>query len=117
MAVAKVTKAAVKRTTIRDMKSLGTYKKEYDRIIEIYAELVEQYAVLNGRFASEGYQYEVSTADGSTKKAPIVATLESLRKDSLAYTDRLCLNPKTIDGIKIEKKKTSALAAALSGLE
>lgn len=32
-------------------------------------------------------------------------------------TDRLCLNPKTIDGIKIEKKKTSTLAAALSGLE
>ncbi|MED1642307.1 P27 family phage terminase small subunit [Brevibacillus agri] len=115
--MAKMTKAAVKRTTIRDMRSLGTYKKEYDRIIEIYAELVEQYAILYERFASGGYQYEVPTADGGAKKAPIVATLESLRKDILAYTDRLCLNPKTIDGITVETKKQSALAAALSALE
>ncbi|EJL44017.1 P27 family phage terminase small subunit [Brevibacillus agri] len=115
--MAKLTKASVKRTTIRDMKSLGTYKKEYDRIIEIYAELVEQYAILYERFASGGYQYEVPTADGGAKKAPIVAALESLRKDILAYTDRLCLNPKTIDGITVESKKQSALAAALSALE
>lgn len=115
--MAKHTKAAIKRATIRDMKNLGTYKKEYDRIIDIYAELVEQYAILSDRFASGGYRYEVPTADGGSKKAPIVATLESLRKDILAYADRLCLNPKTIDGITVETKKQSALAAALSALE
>jgi len=115
--MAKMTKAAIKRATIRDMKQLGTYKKQYDRIIEIYAELVEQYAALSEEFAAGGYQYQVSTDQGGAKKAPIVATLESLRKDILAYTDRLCLNPKTIDGITVETKKQSALAAALSALE
>lgn len=115
--MAKTTKTAIKRATIRDMKELGTYKKQYDRIIEIYAELVEQYAALSEEFAAGGYQYQVSTDQGGAKKAPIVATLESLRKDILAYADRLCLNPKTIDGITVETKKQSALAAALSALE
>lgn len=115
--MAKNTKSVIKRATIRAMKELGTYKKEFDPLIEIYAELREQYAVLSGRFAAGGYPFEVSTADGGSKKAPIVATLESLRKDILAYTDRLCLNPKTIDGITVETKKQSVLAAALRQLE
>lgn len=115
--MAKNTKSAIKRSTIRAMKELGTYKKEFDPIIEIYAELREQYAALSERFAADGYPFEVPTADGGSKKAPIVATLESLRKDILAYADRLCLNPKTIDGITIETKKQSALAAALKALE
>lgn len=33
------------------------------------------------------------------KKSPVVATLESLRKDILAYSDRLCLNPKSFDSL------------------
>lgn len=110
-------KSGIKRETIKLMESLGVYKPEYDPIIEIYAELREQYVVLTKKFAESGYEFEVETLQGGTKKAPIVATLESLRKDILAYADRLCLNPKTIDGITVETKKKSALAAALSALE
>jgi len=115
--VAARTKAGIKKETIQLMKSLGVYKPEYDPLIEIYAELREQYTILTKKFAESGYQYEVETAQGGTKKAPIVATLESLRKDILAYADRLCLNPKTIDGITVENKKQSVLAAALRQLE
>lgn len=110
-------KRAFIEKTVEDMKTLGVYKPEYDRTIEIYAELNEQYVKLMTQFKKSGYQYQVPTADGGFKKAPIVATLETLRKDILAYTDRLCLNPKAKDGVTVETKKKSALAAALSALE
>lgn len=110
-------KESIKRATIKDMKALGIYKKQYDRLIEIYAELVEQYNILVEEFESGGYRYEVNTDQGGSKKAPIVATLENLRKDILAYSDRLCLNPKALETVTVEKGKKSALAAALSSLE
>jgi len=115
--MARASKKTVMQQTIEDMKKLGTYKPEYNRIIEIYAELVEQYAKLSKEFRKSGYQYEVATDQGGTKKAPIVATLEGLRKDILAYADRLCLNPKALENVTAEKGKQSALAAALRELD
>lgn len=111
-----VTKESIRRQTIRDMKALGTYKKQYDKLIDIYAELVEQYSKLSTEFAEGGYQYEVSTDQGGAKKAPIVATLETLRKDILAYSDRLCLNPKAFDTVTTESGKKSTLASVLKKL-
>lgn len=111
------TKETIKRKTIADMKTLGVYKPQYNRIVDVYAELVFQFLTLNKKFEEEGYEYETYTAAGGAKKAPIVATLESLRKDILAYSDRLCLNPKSMETVTVEKEKKSALAAALSELE
>lgn len=111
-------KSGIKKETIKLMQALGVYKPEYDPIIEIYAELREQYTALTKKFAESGYRFEVETLQGGTKKAPIVATLESLRKDILAYADRLCLNPKSIETVTTnDPKKKSALAEALSALE
>jgi phage terminase small subunit len=117
MARSAPTKETVKRRTIEDMKALGVYKPQYNRLIDIYAELVHQYAKLTIEFEEGGYRYEVSTDQGGSKKSPIVATLENLRKDILAYSDRLCLNPKALESVTVEKGKKSALAAALSALE
>lgn len=89
-----LTKKKAKSTTVKSMKDLGVYKKEYDGIINIYAELLEQYAILTARFEQGGRQCVAFTADGGEKKAPLVATLEALRKDILQYSDRLMLNPK-----------------------
>lgn len=112
------TKETIKRRTITDMKALGVHKPQYNRLIDIYSELVFQYLKLNDEFETGGYQYESFTAAGGAKKSPIVATLESLRKDILAYSDRLCLNPKstmqTNDG---RGKKKSMLASALKNFE
>lgn len=110
-------KETVKRATIADMKKLGVYKPEYNRLIDIYAELVAQYDKLNQDFIDGGYKYRVYTDQGSEKKSPIVATLETLRKDILAYSDRLCLNPKSLETVTTEKGQKSALAAALKSLE
>lgn len=102
--------------TVTDMKSLGVYKPEYDPLIKVYAELVVQYNSITERFVNGGMRYQVSTADGGAKKAPIVATLESLRKDILAYSDRLCLNPKSLETVTTDNGKKSGLAELLKGL-
>ncbi|MFE1630753.1 P27 family phage terminase small subunit [Brevibacillus reuszeri] len=111
------TKETIKRRTIEDMKKLGVHKPQYNRVVDLYAELVFQFLTLNKQFEEEGYQYESYTAAGGAKKSPIVATLESLRKDILAYSDRLCLNPQAMKTAKPDKGKgKSALAAAMSSL-
>ncbi|MED4016989.1 P27 family phage terminase small subunit [Sutcliffiella cohnii] len=116
--MAKVTsKETIKRRTIEDMKKLGTHKSEYNRLIDIYSELVYQYLRITSEFEEGGYQYEVRTDQGGAKKSPIVATLETLRKDILAYSDRLCLNPKALESVSAEQKEPkSKLASVLSGL-
>lgn len=102
--------------TVQDMKSLGVYKAEYIPIIELYSELVVQYNTISQKFRNSGMRYQTKTSDGGYKKAPIVATLESLRKDILAYSDRLCLNPKSLESVTIETPEKSGLAAILKEL-
>jgi phage terminase small subunit len=101
---------------IKEMKNLNVYKKEYNRLIEIYVDLNMQYDMAMGEFMRSGYQYETETAAGGTKKSAIVATLESLRKDIVTYSDRLCLNPKAVDSVKIDIPKKSVLAETLRNL-
>lgn len=91
--------ADIRETTIRRMKSLGVYREEYDGTIEIYAQLCTQYQEITDRFERSGYKVQTKSAQGGMKKSPVVATLESLRKDILAYSDRLCLNPKSFDSL------------------
>ena len=64
------------------------------------------------------YKCDEYTAAGGTKKSALISTLETLRKDMLAYSDRLCLNPKSIESVTINgpKKKKSKLAEALQGI-
>lgn len=110
-------KKTVKDQTIRDMKALGIHKAEYNRIIDIYAELVAQYTQISAEFKRGGYQYESSTDQGGSKKSPIVLTLETLRKDILAYSDRLCLNPKALESVTADTGSKSKLADVLSRLK
>ncbi|EAC2922139.1 TPA_asm: P27 family phage terminase small subunit [Listeria monocytogenes] len=105
---------SVKERVIQDMKGLGVYKTEYDNIITIYCDLLTQYDDAQKKFVDSNYQYETSTAAGGTKKSAIVATLENLRKDIIAYSDRLCLNPRAIENITTENKKQSSLSDILS---
>lgn len=75
-----------------DMKALGIFKPEFAPMIEVYSQLMTQYEALTKIFKKSGYQYEVNTSTGS-KKAPIVTTLETLRKDILNYANMLGLTP------------------------
>jgi phage terminase small subunit len=111
------TKETIKRRTVSDMKELGIHKTQYNRLIDIYSGLVHQYLTLNKKFEEGDYEVQVTTDQGSPKKAPIVATLENLRKDILAYSDRLCLNPKSLENVTQEKESKSKLTSVLSRLE
>lgn len=95
MAAPATTKATIKSQTVKDMKKLGVYRPEYDRLIDIYAGLWEQYHRLMKAYdTGNGYKYAAKTGDESVKRSPLVATIEAVRRDILAYSDRLCLNPK-----------------------
>ena len=101
-----INKETIKKNTIESMKKLGTYKREYDPVIDIYSELSEQYNRLTSQFKESHYRdFEVSTAYGGSKKSPLVSTLESLRKDILQYASALGLTPKASAAAEPTKKK------------
>lgn len=111
------TKETIKRSTIADMKALGVHKPQYNRLINIYSDLVFLYNESMQEFEESGRVYETETAAGGSKKSPMVAALETLRKDILAYSDRLGLNPKALETITAEQAGKSKLASVLGSLE
>lgn len=115
MAGKAVRKETIRKNTIDAMKKLGTYKAEYEPVIVIYCEMREQYELYTKQLKDANYKCDEITGAGGTKKSALVATIETLRKDILAYSDRLQLNPKSLDE-KVKPKKQGQLAKALSTL-
>ena len=87
-----------KRRVVQQMTALGNYKPEYDDMITIYADLLDQYSVFQKQFADNGYRVseEYTNKAGATnqRKVPVLNAIETLRKDIVTYSDRLRLNPK-----------------------
>ena len=105
--------------TREQMTALGIYKPEFEPIIEVYSQLREQYNTLTKKFIESDYKFDEFTNTG-TKKAPIVTTLETLRKDILAYAAQLGLTPQGLlkaDESAFKKKKVSAIAEALKAAQ
>lgn len=86
---------------IRKMEALGIYKPEFDETIKRYVELREEHRKIYAKYKKSGFECEVQTSQG-TKKAPIVATLESLRKDLLTLEESLGLTPRGL--LKMNEK-------------
>ena len=97
-------KDTIKRRTISYMKELNTYKKQYNQFIDVYSDLLLQYYILTKQFEESGYEVMVQTEKSGGKKTPILATLESLRKDIGTYSDRLMLNAKANKDSEINLK-------------
>ena len=106
--------------TIQQMKALGTYKPEFDEIIYVYAGLLHQYKTFESQFEESGYKIEEAYTNkaGATnmRKVPLYTAMESLRKDLANYSDRLGLNVKSLEGISVDKVKTSKLEEVLGNL-
>jgi P27 family predicted phage terminase small subunit len=101
------------------MKSLGIYKPEFEGIIKLYGGLRDQYDTLTEMFVASGYKYSEQTQSG-TKKAPIVTTLEGLRKDILSYASQLGLTPQGLlraDENAFAKKAESGVENRLGIME
>lgn len=105
--------------TIENMKMLGVYKPEFNTTIQIYCSLIDQYNALEKEFKKTKFTVVEETGySDNKKKHPIVGSLESLRKDILAYSNALGLTPaglkKINDNMKPEKKNQSKLEQALN---
>lgn len=97
------------------MRELGTYKTQYNQVIEIYSDMIYQYNILSKKFEETDFETMVETERSGGKKSPILITLENLRKDIGTYSDRLMLNAKTYNAeIEQPKKEESAFAKLLS---
>lgn len=105
----------------QNLKNLGTYEKEYEEIIKIYAGLLAQYEEFEKQFEKSGYKIEEEYTNkaGATnmRKVPLYGAMESLRKDIATYSDRLGLNVKAMEGITVERKSTSKLELVLENLD
>lgn len=114
-------KETIKREVIKNMKELGTYKKEYRTTIDIFVDMVHQYEVFTEEFEEKGYQIqeEYTNKAGATnmRKTPIYSAMEKLRMDISTYSNLLCLNPKSLENVTAEKQNKSKLAEALNKLE
>ena len=86
------------------MKALGVYKPEFDETIRRYRILSDEFGKLYSQYRKDGYQYEVTGPQG-VKKAPIVITLETLRRDLLSLEDALGLTPKGLKSLQEEPFK------------
>lgn len=101
------TKESYINQVINEMKNLGTYKKEFNHLIDIYSGMLLQYRIFEKEFQESGFKIteEHTNKAGATnqRKVPVLTAMESLRKDIASYSDRLCLNPKSLN---VEPPKT-----------
>lgn len=95
-----ITANYLKKATIKNMKSLGTYRKEFDHLISIYANMIYQYMLCEEEHAADGYKiadiYVNKAGAENLRKLPRINVMETLRKDILTYSDKLMLNPKAL---------------------
>lgn len=112
----------LKKDTIKKMKALKIYKKQYDTLIGIYANLICQYNKTLQKFIESGEQYmiEFTNKNGSTNfvKSPLYLILEKQRADIIIYTRELGLSPAGLKKISadLSDEKKSALEKALSAI-
>ena len=115
------TKKAMESDIKKQMKNLGIYKPEYNKIIKIFAGMLFQYQIFEEKFEESEYKIteEYTNKAGATndRKVPLYTAMESLRKDISTYSDKLCLNPKSLETVTVESKNKSSLASILSELK
>nr|DAI73968.1 MAG TPA: terminase small subunit [Caudoviricetes sp.] len=98
------------------MKELGTYRKEFDMIIDIFSGMLFQYQKLDQDYAEMGYPvtdvYVNKAGAENERKVPILTAMEILRKDILSYSNQLMMNPKSL-GEVVEQDNGSVLTEVL----
>lgn len=93
----------------RFMKSLGIYKKEFNRTISICAAMLKNLDELEQHFFDSGNEYIVEhtnkNGNTNTQKNPEYQCIESLRRDILVYLRELGITPQ---GLKRYNEKLTA---------
>lgn len=107
------------------MKEVGTYRPQFDDTVRTYAEMKYQKELAMKEFYENGCQmteeYINKSGIANIRKTALYMSIETLRKDMVNYESILGLTPSGLKKINKEmdngKKKSSALAKALSGIE
>ncbi|VTR62455.1 Phage terminase, small subunit [Actinobacillus pleuropneumoniae] len=114
------TKQSLEKEIQEEMTALGIYKPEYKKLINIFAGMLFQYQEFERQFEESGFQLteEYTNKAGATndRKVPLYTAMESLRKDIATYSDRLCLNPKSLETVTTEAKNKSTLISVIGEL-
>ena len=110
--------------TVKDMKSLSTYKPEFIPIIMRYAEMRLQFSLLMAQWYENGCKitdtYTNKAGASNQRKTPLYQSIEQLRQELTNVENILGITPagyKKINDKGLLPKKGSALAEALKKLE
>ncbi len=121
--ISELVKKVVRQTKTR-MKAVNTYRKEFDAVIDRYADLYVQYEILRGQWYDGGCavseEYTNKAGAVNQRKTPLYLSMETLRKELVDLENILGLTPKGLKQINskgLETKKKSALEKALSELD
>lgn len=106
-------RSKIKTETVNHMQELGTYREQYEQIIDVYVDMLYQYQCMSAQFEAEGFNSSVETERSGGKKNPVLVCLENLRKDIGSYSDRLKLNAKAYETETIPDKKEKSVFAKL----
>ena len=104
-----------RQATIDNMKMLGVYKPQFNKTIEMYADMLAQYEIAWQEFVESGCKAECPTKAGGVRKTAALTTMEELRRQIGAYSDRLRLTPKT--AAEKETKEESKFERAMEKIE
>ena len=93
-----------KKKIIKDMKSIGTYKPEFDKIINNLAKIYEDMDTAREQFSKSGGNIVVkhTNKSGNTNlvKNPFFLAIEGLQSNILLYSRELGLTPSGYRKIK-----------------
>lgn len=117
--------ATYKKKIIQDMKSIGTYQPEFDRVINNLADIYEDMDVAREQFKKSGGNIVVkhTNKNGSTNivKNPLFLAIEGLQNNILMYNRELGLTPAGYRKIKgeaaIPEEKRKGLATILAEIK
>lgn len=112
-------KAKITRTfnkTIENMRSVGTYKPEFEAAVRRYAEMRIQYDILNEKWYENGCEiteeYVNKSGAKNRRKTALYLSMEAMRRELIEMESLFGLTPKGLRAIKtrgLETKHTSAL--------
>lgn len=114
----KITKTYNK--TIENMRTVGTFKPEFEAPVRRYAEMRIQYDILNEKWYEEGCkiteEYTNKAGAKNQRKTALYLSLEYMRRELIEMENLFGLTPKGLRAIKtkgLETKGESALDKAL----
>lgn len=110
-----------KKQTVESMKKIGTYKDEFLPAIVRYAEMRQQFCILNEQWQEDGCKitepYTNKSGATNNRKTALYLSLETLRKELLEMENLFGLTPAGLKKIKTDGLKVAGENLFLKALK